>query len=95
MHGYIDSVEIGLLYMASPHGCRHSLFIPAEAKALPHEGALALVCMATCCDCLTVLPKQSLDSQQQHTQHGADCMKGVQTADVQWASAFCQKHSTA
>ncbi len=29
--------------MAYPDGCRHKIFIPAEAKALPREGALALV----------------------------------------------------
>ena len=26
--------------MAYPHGCRHELLIPAEAMALPHEGAV-------------------------------------------------------
>ncbi len=41
---FIDLVMIGLLYMAYPDGCQHTIFIPAEAKALPHEGASALVC---------------------------------------------------
>ena len=40
-------VVIGLMYMA------YQIFIPAEAKALPHEGALALVpthhCMLGVC----------------------------------------------
>ena len=34
---------IGLLYMAYPVGCRHTILIPAEIEALPHEGASALV----------------------------------------------------
>ena len=34
---------IGLLYMAFPDGCRHTILIPAEVEALPHEGASALV----------------------------------------------------
>jgi len=41
---HLDLVVIGLLYMAYPDGCRHKIFIPAEAKALPREGASALVC---------------------------------------------------
>ncbi len=36
----------GLVYMAYPNGCWHKSFIPAEAKALPHEGASAFV---ICC----------------------------------------------
>ncbi len=34
---------IGLMYMAYPNGCRHEIFVPAEAKALLHEGASVLV----------------------------------------------------
>ena len=34
---------ISLLYMAHRNGCRHTIFIPAEAEALPCEGILALV----------------------------------------------------
>ena len=34
---------IGLLYKAAPHGCKHRFTNPAEAKAPPHEAALALV----------------------------------------------------
>ncbi len=41
----IDLVVIGLLYMTYPDGCQHELFIPAEAKALPRQGASALVCV--------------------------------------------------
>ena len=33
---------IGLLYKAYPDGCQHK-FTDPEAKALPREGALALV----------------------------------------------------
>ena len=40
----IDLVVIGLLYMAYPNGYQHTMFIPAKAKALPHEWALAHVC---------------------------------------------------
>ncbi len=36
-------VMVGLLYMAYPDGCRHDIYIPAEAKALPHEGSSTLV----------------------------------------------------
>ncbi len=36
-------VMVGLLYMAYPNGCWHEIFIPAKAKALPCEGASALV----------------------------------------------------
>ncbi len=31
------------MYMAYPNGCRHKNFVPAETKALPHEGESALV----------------------------------------------------
>ncbi len=41
----------GLLYKASPDGCRHKFTKPAETKALPHEGASALVRMS----CLPML----------------------------------------
>ena len=34
---------IGLLYIAYPDGCWLRFFIPAEARALPHEGTSALV----------------------------------------------------
>jgi len=34
---------IGIFYKASPNGCRHKFTNPVEAKALPHEGASALV----------------------------------------------------
>jgi len=40
---HIDLVVIGLLYMAYPG----TNFIPAEAKALPREGASALVLPCT------------------------------------------------
>ncbi len=30
--------------MAYVNGCRHDFFVRAEAKALPHAGASALVC---------------------------------------------------
>ena len=43
MHHFIDLVMIGLLYMAYPNGCQHTIFIPAEAKAVPHQGASLLV----------------------------------------------------
>ncbi len=33
-----DLVVSGLWYMAYSDGCRHKLFIPAKAKALPREG---------------------------------------------------------
>ena len=38
-----DVVLIGLVYKAYPDGCQQRCTNPAEAKALPHEGALALV----------------------------------------------------
>jgi len=34
-------VETGLMYMAYPDSCWHKISIPAEAEALPHEGASA------------------------------------------------------
>jgi len=34
---------IGLFHMTYPDGRWRQIQIPAEAKALPHEGALALV----------------------------------------------------
>ncbi len=37
------SVVVGLLYKAEPDGCQHRFTNPAEAKALPHEQASALV----------------------------------------------------
>ena len=40
---FLYLVVSGLLCMAYPNGCRHKIFIPAEAKAIPHEGAWALV----------------------------------------------------
>ena len=43
MHHSIDLVMIGLLYMAYPNGCQHTIFIPAEAKAVPYQGASLLV----------------------------------------------------
>ncbi len=36
-------VLLGLLYKAQPKGCQHRFTDPAETKALPHEGALALL----------------------------------------------------
>jgi len=36
-------VVIGMLYKAAPNGCQHRFTNPADAKNLPHEGALALV----------------------------------------------------
>ena len=36
-------VLIGLLYKAYPDGCQHRFTNPAEAKALPRQGASALV----------------------------------------------------
>ncbi len=40
---FFGFVLIGLLYKAYPDGCQHRFTSPAEAKALPHEGASALV----------------------------------------------------
>ena len=34
---------IGLLYKAYPDGCQHRVMNPAQAKALPREGASALI----------------------------------------------------
>ena len=42
----------GSSYMAYPDVCWHGSFIPAEAKALPREGALALVSLL----CQLLLP---------------------------------------
>ena len=39
----LDLVLIGLLYKAYPDGCQHRFTNPAEAKALPRQGASALV----------------------------------------------------
>jgi hypothetical protein len=36
-------VVISLVYKAYPNDCRYLLYIPAKAKALPREGAPALV----------------------------------------------------
>ncbi len=53
--------------MAYPDGCRHK-FIPAEAKALPREGALALVMQqqqnATRPQCTTIQPQRPMWQQQ-------------------------------
>jgi hypothetical protein len=42
-------VLIGLLHKVYPNGCQHRSTNPVEAKALPHEGASALV--STCRTC--------------------------------------------
>ncbi len=43
----ISLVVIGLVYKAYADGCRHE-YIPAMAKALPCEGASALVGVSVC-----------------------------------------------
>ena len=40
---YIYFIVVGLFHKAQPDGCQHIFAHPAETKALPHEGASALV----------------------------------------------------
>ena len=40
----LSEVLIGLLYIAYPDGCRHNVFVPAEAKVLPSALVLATIC---------------------------------------------------
>jgi len=57
----------GLLYTAHPNGCRHKLYIPAEAKALPREGASALMIQQLTAKCIS--PTTDAFHLQQHTSH--------------------------
>ncbi len=52
MTHYYYFVVIGLLYMAYPDGCQHKLH---SCRALPREGASALVTHDTCMQQLHVL----------------------------------------
>jgi len=50
------------LYKASTDGCQHKFTFPAESKALPHEGALALVRMS-CLPMLYIARQTALERQ--------------------------------